>query len=361
MCSWGLGLMFKAKLKLQSGNWKIQYGYQVAILKVTLLKIIRLLPIYRINLLQKFGLDIQSQTWSQNPETEKSNMAARQPFWKWHCWKSTGFFPYTQVICYWSLDLIFNAKLKLEPGNWKIQYGRQTVILKVTQLKINRLWSIATNNMHMKFEIEIPKQSWVTLQKPCQLQSPDTEKSNMATRRSFWKWHCWKSIDFFPYTQVMCQWSLDPIFKAKLKLGSGNRKIQYGRQAAILKVTSLKINRFLSIATSNMHMKFEIKIAKQSWVTLRKPCRLQTDGQTGRQTDRQASWTPQWIAVSQRLMSIFVYPMDSWVHTGTLMILSLRARDRQTDGQTDGQTDRQTDGQGESNITPTNFVGRGYN
>ena len=70
------------------------------------------------------------------------------------------------------------------------------------------------------------------------------------------------------------------IFKAKVKLESGNQKIQYGRQAAILKVTSLKINRLLPMATINMHMKFEIEIPKQTWLMLRKPCRLQTDGQT---------------------------------------------------------------------------------
>ena len=63
-------------------------------------------------------------------------------------------------------------------------------------------------------------------------------------------------------------------------LESGNQKIQYGRQAAILEVTSLKINRLLPIATINMHMKFEIEIPKQTWLMLRKPCRLQTDGQT---------------------------------------------------------------------------------
>ena len=40
-----------------------------------------------------------------------------------------------------------------------------------------------------------------------------------------------------------------------------------------------------------------------------------------------ASWTPQWIAASQWLMSIFGYPMDSWVNTGTLVFLSLRARE----------------------------------
>ena len=40
-----------------------------------------------------------------------------------------------------------------------------------------------------------------------------------------------------------------------------------------------------------------------------------------------ASWTPKWIAASQWLMSIFGYPMDSWVHSGTLVFQSLRARE----------------------------------
>ena len=54
------------------------------------------------------------------------------------------------------------------------------------------------------------------------------------------------------------------------------------------------------MATINMHiLKFEIEIPKQTWLMLRKPCRLQTDGRT--------------------------------------------------------------DGQGESSIPPSNFVGRGYN
>ena len=77
------------------------------------------------------------------------------------------------------------------------------------------------------------------------------------------------------------------IFKAKVKLESGNQKIQYGRQAAILKMTSLKINRLLPMATINMYMKFEIDIPKQTWLMLRKPCRLQTDGRTDRRTDGQ--------------------------------------------------------------------------
>ena len=112
------------------------------------------------------------------------------------------------------------------------------------------------------------------------LKSPETGKVDMVTRRPFWKWHCWKSIGCFPYTQVMCHWSLGLIFKAILKIESGKQKIQDGHQAAILEVTSLKINRLLPMATHNMHIKFEIEIPKQTWVMLRKPCRLQTDGQT---------------------------------------------------------------------------------
>ena len=183
-------------------------------------------------------------------------MATRRPFWNWDSWKSIRFFPCAQVICYWSLDLIFKVKLKLDSGNWRIQYGHQVGILKVTYLKINRLWTIATNNMHIKFRIEISSQIRVTLRKPCQLQRPDTEKSNKAAGRSFGTWHRWKSIGFFPYTQVMCLWCLDLIFKAKVKLESGNRKIQYGCQTAILKVTSLKITRLLPMATKNMQMNF---------------------------------------------------------------------------------------------------------
>ena len=97
--------------------------------------------------------------------------------------------------------------------------------------------------------------------------------------RPFWKWLDWKSIGFYPHTQVLCYWSLELIFKAKLKLQSGNQKIQYGHQAAILKVTLQKIFRFLPMATTNRHMKFEIEIPKQTRLALRKPWHLQTDRQ----------------------------------------------------------------------------------
>ena len=208
------------------------------------LRINRLLPIYISTLPLKFGVDIQSQS-KVSPETKKSNMAARRPCWKWRRWKSIGSYPYIYVLCHLSLQLIFKAKLKLESGNQKFQYGCLAAILKLTLLKINRLLHIyisivplkfgvdiqsqtkvrvwkpkypiwppgghfesdinrllpmTTINMHMKFEIEISKQTWLTTRKPCHLQSPETEKSNMAARRPFWKWRCWKSIGSYPYT-----------------------------------------------------------------------------------------------------------------------------------------------------------------
>ena len=131
-------------------------------------------------------------------------------------------------MCYWSLDLKFKAKLKLQSGNRKIQHGHQAAILKMTLLKINRLLFIYTSDVPLKFGL---------------------------------------------------------IFKAKLKLDSGKKKIKDGRQAAILTVTLLKINTLLPMVTNNMHIKLEIEIPKQTWVMLRKPCRLQTDVQTDRQTN----------------------------------------------------------------------------
>ena len=46
----------------ESRNQKIQYGHQAAILKTTLLKINRLLPIYMSIVPLKFEVDIQSQS-----------------------------------------------------------------------------------------------------------------------------------------------------------------------------------------------------------------------------------------------------------------------------------------------------------
>ena len=165
-------------------------------------------------------------------------MATRRPFWKWPRWKSISFCLWPPSTCIRSLKLKFQSKLDLHPGN---------LVTYRDQKPKNLIWPPGGH---------------------------------------FGKWRSWKSIGSYPYTWVLCRWSLKLIFKAKIKLESGNQKIQYGRQAAILKVTSLKINRLLPMATINMHMKFEIEIPKQTGLMLRKPCRLQTDRRTDGQTDR---------------------------------------------------------------------------
>ena len=129
------------------------------------LKINRLLPIYISILPLKFGVDIQSQT-KVSPETKKFNMAARRPFWKWRRWKLIGSYPYIQVLCHLSLELIFKAKLKLESGNQKIQYGCLAAILKSTLLKINRLLHIYISIVLLKFGVDIQSQTKVRVWKP---------------------------------------------------------------------------------------------------------------------------------------------------------------------------------------------------
>ena len=130
-----------------------------------LLKINRLLPIYISTLPLKFGVDIQSPS-KVSPETKKSNMAARRPFWKWRCWKSIGSYPFIYVLCHLGLQLIFKAKLKLESGNQKFQYGCLAAILKLTLLKINRLLHIYISIVPLKFLVDIQSKIKVRVWKP---------------------------------------------------------------------------------------------------------------------------------------------------------------------------------------------------
>ena len=51
---------------------------------------------------------------------------------------------------------------------------------------------------------------------------------------------------------------------------SGNKKIQYGRVAAILKLTLLKINGLLHIYISIVPLKFGVDIQSQTKVRVRK-------------------------------------------------------------------------------------------
>ena len=104
-----------------------------------------------------------------------------------------------------------------------MQNGRQVAILEVMSLKINRLLPMTTVNMHMKFEIETPKQTW--------LYTPET----------------------MPPSE------------------SRNWKKQYGFQAAMLKMTLLKINRLLPIYINIVPLKFGVDIQRQIKVRVRKP------------------------------------------------------------------------------------------
>ena len=44
-------------------------------------------------------------------------MAARRPFWKWHCWKSIGFCLWPPSTCIWNLKLKCQSRLELCSGN----------------------------------------------------------------------------------------------------------------------------------------------------------------------------------------------------------------------------------------------------
>ena len=152
-------------------------------------------------------------------------MATRWPFWKWRHWKSIGFCLWPPSTRIWSLKLKFQSKLDLHSGNHatyrvqkrKIQYGRQAAILKMTLLKIYRLLPIYISIVPLKFEVDIQSQSKVRVWKP--------KKSNTATRRPFWKWRRWKSIDFCLWPPSTCIWNLKMKFQSKLDLCSGNHVV----------------------------------------------------------------------------------------------------------------------------------------
>ena len=103
-------------LPKESRNRKSQNDHQAAILKMTSLKINSLLPIYVSIVPLQFGVDFQSQS-------------------KVRVWKGGHFESYVA--------------------------------------EINKLLPMATINMHMKFEIEIPKQTWLMLRKPCYYRQTD--------------------------------------------------------------------------------------------------------------------------------------------------------------------------------------------
>ena len=173
----------------------------------------------------------------------------------------------------------------------------------------------------------------------------------MATRRPFWKWRRWKSIGFCLWPPSTCIWSLKLKFQSKLDLHSGNhatyivqkRKIQYGRRAAILKMTLLKINRILPIYISIVPLKFEVDIQSQSEVRVWKP--------------KNQMWPPGGhfeSDVAANSIGFCLWPPSTCIWNLKLKFQSkiwLVPR-KPCRLQTDGQTDRRTDGQGESSISP---------
>ena len=176
------------------------------------------------------------------------------------------------MICYWISDLIFKVKSKLESGQksdiaakrplrmwhcWKwIDFCLQRHAHENQNWNSKSKFDLCSGN-HTAYRVSIPK------------------KKQYGCQADILKVTSLKSVDFYPYTQVLCTWSFELIFKTGLKLEPRNRTIQYSRQATILKVTKLKINWRLPMATINMHMKFKNVIPKQTPNTLRKLCLLQ--------------------------------------------------------------------------------------
>ena len=65
----------------------------------------------------KFEVDIQSQNKVRVRKQKNPIWPARQPFWKWHRWKSIGFCLWPPSTCIWNLKLKFQSKLDLCSGN----------------------------------------------------------------------------------------------------------------------------------------------------------------------------------------------------------------------------------------------------
>ena len=174
MCCWSLDLIFKAKLKLESRNQKIQYGHQVAILKMMSLNFNRLLLIYTSIGPLKFRAHIQIQTKvrvqkPKNPIWQpggyfESNVAENQ--------QATAHGHHQHAYLIWN----GNSKANLtyapetmppsESRNRKILYGHWAAILKMTSLKIIRLLPINISIEPLKFGVDIQSQTEVRVRKP---------------------------------------------------------------------------------------------------------------------------------------------------------------------------------------------------
>ena len=137
------------------------------------------------------------------------------------------------------------------------------------------------------------------LWKPYHLQSPETEKSNMAARRPFWKWCCWKSIGSYGSIHisiVLLKFGVDIQSQTKFRVRKPKNPIW--PPGDHFKLISLKINRLLPMTTINMHVKFWIEIPKQTWLMFRKPCRLHTDRRTSFSMNKPTTWCKSgWVSL----------------------------------------------------------------
>ena len=68
------------------------------------------------------------------------------------------------------------------------------------------------------------------------------------------------------------------------------------------------------MTTINMNMKFEIEIPKQTWLMLRKPCRLQTDGRTDGQGESSIPPPPPTLLGGGIIIGHLFYTTSSFVH-----------------------------------------------
>ena len=135
---------------------------------------------------------------------------------------------------------------------------------------------------------------------------------------------------------------------------SRNRKIEYGCQAAISKMTLLKINRLLPIYISIVPLKFGVDIQIQSKVRVWKP--------------KNPIWLPGGhfdsdVAENQQASPYghhqHAYEIWNWNSKANLTYApeTMSSTDRR---RTDGRMDGRTNGQGESSIPPPpTSLGRG--
>ena len=195
--------------------------------------------------------------------------------------------------------------------------------------------------MPPKFQVHIQSQTIVRVGKP--------QKSNIAARRPFWKWHCSKPIGYCLWPPSTFMWNLKLQFQSKLNIRFGNHascrvqkpKNKYGHQAAILNMTSLKINRLLPKYISIARLMFGVDIQSQTKVRVWKPKNL--------------IWPPGGHFVSGVAESQWVSAYGHHKHAYEIWNWNSKANltyAAETMSSTNRGTDGQMDGQGESSIHP---------